>query len=274
MLRANNDTDAHLRHAAVMGLVGSGHIETLLASAHDPSPAVRLGVLLTLRRLARPEISMFLSDADPHLVSEAAHAINDVPIDPSFPALAGLLDRSGLPDTVMLRAVNAAYRVGTPEMARALAVFAGKESSSEKIRIEALNDLGNWAEPSPLDRVMNLYRPLPNRDEAPAREAAGLAIAQILHPSESSAKIPVAVRKAAVALIQKLHIDNTAVLFDLVSGKTYAADLRAEALAALTERNDPRLAEAVEIALADKSPRLREQAIRSLAKLPDATPKI
>lgn len=274
MLRANADKDAHLRHAAVMGLIGSGDVDAVIAAAKDPSPAVRLGVLLALRRLQRPEIALFLSDSDSHLVSEAAHAINDVPIDPALPQLAKLLEQPTLPDTVLLRAVNAAYRVGTPPMARELAVFAGKEGPSELVRVEALNDLGNWAEPSPLDRVMNMYRPLPSRDESVARDAAGLAIAEILHPATAGAKVPAKVKVAAVSLIKKLKINDTAVLFDLVSGKNYAAELRAEALGALADRSDPKLAEAVKIGLEDSAPRLREQAIRSLAKLPDAVPQL
>ena len=270
MLKANDDKDAHLRHAAVMGLLGSGDVDAVVAAAKDPSPAVRLGVLLTLRRLQRPEIALFLNDSDSTLVSEAAHAINDVPIEAAYPQLAKLLERSNLPDTVAMRAVNAAYRVGTPQTARALAVFAGKQGGAEMVRVEALTDLGNWAEPSPLDRIMNMYRPLPSRDESAARDAAGLAIAQILHPATDSAKIPGKVRVAAVTLIKKLKINDTAVLFDLVSGKNYAAELRAEALSALAERNDPKLAEAVKIGLEDSQPRLREQAIRALAKFPDA----
>jgi quinoprotein glucose dehydrogenase len=64
------------------------------------------------------------------------------------------------------------------------------------------------------------------------------------------------------------------VLFDLVSGKNYAADLRAEALSALADRNDPKLPDAVKIGLDDAAPRLREQAIHSLAKLPGSVPQL
>ncbi|HZK81570.1 MAG TPA: HEAT repeat domain-containing protein, partial [Humisphaera sp.] len=275
LLKSNDEKDAHLRHAAVMGLVGSGDVDAIIAAAKDPSPSVRLGVLLTLRRLQRPEIAMFLNDADPHLVSEAAHAINDVPLNAALPQLAALLDRSDLPQPVLLRAVNAAYRVGTPAMAHALAVYASKQGAADSdwIRVEALNDLGNWAEPLPLDRVMNMYRPLPKRDETVARDAAGLAVSQILHP-DAGAKVSNAVRVAAVSLIKKLKIDDTAVLLELISGKTYAPELRAEALNALTDRNDPKLADAVKIGLADTSPKFREQAIRSLAKLPNTTAEI
>ncbi|HWE03653.1 MAG TPA: PVC-type heme-binding CxxCH protein [Tepidisphaeraceae bacterium] len=276
LLRSNDDKDAHLRHAAVMGLIGSGDVDAILAAAKDPSASVRLGVVVALRRLQRPEIAQFLDDPDPHLVSEAAHAINDVPIAAALPRLAALLERSNLPQPVLLRAVNAAYRVGGSSMAHALAVYAAKQGPADAdwIRVEALNDLGAWADPSPLDRVMNMYRPLPKRDETVARDAAGLAVSRILHPSAPGAPASNAVRVAAVSLIKKLKINDTAVLFELISAKTYPAELRAEALNALTDRDDPKLPEAVKIALADSAPKFREQAIRSLARLPDTTAEL
>ncbi|HET6250176.1 MAG TPA: HEAT repeat domain-containing protein [Tepidisphaeraceae bacterium] len=273
MLKENADKDAHLRHAGVMGLVGSNNFVELMNAATDPSPSVRMGVLLALRRLKRPEIAQFLSDTDPHLLSEAAHAINDVPIPEAYPALATLLDRTGLPETVSARAVNAAFRVGTPKSAQALAIFAAKNGAPDWVRVEALDDLGTWSNPDPLDRIMHMYWPLPKRPEGVATQAAGLAVGQILHPADG-AKVPDAVRKAAVTLIKTLKINDTAVLFDLVSGKNYAADLRAEALGALADRNDPKLAEAVKIGLADSEPAFKEAAIRALAKLPNTTAQL
>ncbi len=170
--------------------------------------------------------------------------------------------------------MNAAYRVGTPQSAHALAKFAASEGSADWIRVEALNDLANWAEPLPLDRVMNMYWPLPKRDEAAAREAAGFAVSHILHPASDAVKVPDKVRVAAVSLIRTLKINDTAVLFELVSGKSYPVDLRAEALSALADRNDPKLAEATTIALGDAAPRFRQAAIRALPKLPDASPRL
>ena len=92
MLRADGGKDAVLRHAAVMGLVGSASMDraALKHAADDASPSARMGVLLAMRRLGDPEIGRFLKDADPRLVLEAARAINDVPIDGAMPALAEL----------------------------------------------------------------------------------------------------------------------------------------------------------------------------------------
>jgi len=121
-LRANNDQDAALRHALVMGLVGSNNPAALVAAVTDASPAARLGALLALRRLKSPELVKFLGDSDPALVREAVIAINDVPVVAGYAAIAALLDRPGLTDeSILFRALNARFRLGTPADAAALA---------------------------------------------------------------------------------------------------------------------------------------------------------
>ncbi len=80
LLRANADKDPYLRHAAVMGLVGSRDLAALERAIADESPSARMGALLALRRVGDPKVARFLKDRDPRLVLEAARAINDVPI--------------------------------------------------------------------------------------------------------------------------------------------------------------------------------------------------
>src|SRR5205814_6516298 len=114
-LRANNNDDHYLRHALVMGLTGGNNRAALSAAITDSSPAVRLGVLLALRRLKGPEIARFLDDADEFIVREAALAINDVPIPEAMPALAALIDRPLTDEPAIFRALNAHFRAGEPE---------------------------------------------------------------------------------------------------------------------------------------------------------------
>jgi quinoprotein glucose dehydrogenase len=57
MLRENADKDPYLRHAGVMGLTGIGDLDAVLGATKDESPAVRMGALLALRRMQRPEIT-------------------------------------------------------------------------------------------------------------------------------------------------------------------------------------------------------------------------
>ncbi len=67
------------------------------------------------------------------------------------------------------RVVDAQFRVGTPEQAVALGVFASRTNAPEGVRVEALEDLGNWGRPPRRDRIVGLIRPIPPRDPAPAR---------------------------------------------------------------------------------------------------------
>jgi len=68
LLRENNDQDPYLRHAAVMALVASAGPAELLAHADDASAAVRMGLLLALRRHQSPELARFLQATEPALV--------------------------------------------------------------------------------------------------------------------------------------------------------------------------------------------------------------
>ncbi len=92
MLAQNADTDAFVRHAGVMALyaIAAKYPELVLAKSTDTSDAVRMAVLLVLRRMEDPRIALFLKDKNPQLVLEAARAINDVPIAGAFSDLAAL----------------------------------------------------------------------------------------------------------------------------------------------------------------------------------------
>lgn len=163
----------------------------------DASSSVRLALLLAERRLGAPEIAGFLADPDPHLVLEAARAINDVPIPEALPQLAALLEdprfqghsastasnagTAGWPSGlnysrdewrawVLRRAANAAFRLGTPEQATRLVRLAVDSVTTEPVRIEAMELLGDWPKPPPRDRIVGLHRPLPARAASMAME--------------------------------------------------------------------------------------------------------
>ena len=251
MLRENGDKDVYLRHAGMMALVWIKDSEAILGAAKDQSVAVRLAALEAMRRLEMPQVAMFLHDSDPQFVLEAARAINDVPIPEAMPQLASLVSQPNLPDYVTIRAVNANYRVGTPQAAAALAQFAEDPKAAERWRVQALRDLADWASPGHLDRVTNLPRPLPDRDPKIARDAVGPALVAILHTA------PNHVRVAALSLIQKLGVRDSAVLVQLASDTKLSPDVRIGALQTMAVQNDPRLADAVKAATADKNEHVR-----------------
>ena len=133
MLAENDDKDPILRHGGVMGLVGCGTAEQIAAKAHDPSVALRGDAVVALRRLQSPLVAEFLKDEDESVVLEAARAIHDVPIEAAMPALAALTANPAIKDpNILNRAVNAHYRLGKAEDAKALAALAAECQACRK----------------------------------------------------------------------------------------------------------------------------------------------
>lgn len=174
MLRDNDNADPYLRHAAVFGLHGCADERKVANLSLDPSPAVRLGGLLTLRRLGSPEAARFLTDSDPFVVEEAVRAIHDTPILEAYPALAALAE-SGPEVPVSAsytwrRILNAHFRLGVPEDAAALAKLASAARIPEPVRIEALENLNRWTGPPALDPVTGEWRPMHAGDAQAVRD--------------------------------------------------------------------------------------------------------
>lgn len=133
-LRENDGKDPVLSHAGAhaLALIGSGG--TLQELAKDPSPAVRSAVLVAMRRLARPDLDVFLDD--PALALDAARAIHDLPIPAALPRLAAKLGK--LPDAATPRAIRANVRLGAME---AVAAYAAGPAAPEALRVEAIRAL-------------------------------------------------------------------------------------------------------------------------------------
>jgi quinoprotein glucose dehydrogenase len=261
LLRENADKDPYLRHAGVMALTWIGDRSKLLTGSQDSSAAVRMGILLALRRLADPAVAKFLNDADPRLVLEAARAIYDVPIAAALPELAALLSRAGLSEPLAYRVLNANYRLGRPENAAALAAFAGRSDAPEEARIEAVHELYDWAHPAGRDRLLGLWRPLPDHPAKDAADAVRASLGGIFSG-------PDRLRQEAARLAAKLGIREVGPeLHAMVADRRLPATMRAEALRALETLHDPRLADAMNIALEDVDTGLRTAGRRTLARL-------
>jgi quinoprotein glucose dehydrogenase len=294
MLRANDNRDRHLRHAAVMGLAGCADPARLKELATDPAAAVRMGALLALRRLQRPEVAAFLDDSDVHVVIEAARAANDLPVPAALPALAAkaaqatrhhqqILDLQppakpkpetaptsttlavetvDLSTALFRRVINANFRLGTPASAAALTALAASGALPESLRAEALTALGDWAKPSGRDRVTGLWRPLDARDAALAKAALQPQLDSLLRDAPPSVKL------AAIAAAGRLGISSAAAAaHDLLTDRAQPANVRVEALRLLASQRDSRLPDAVKLALSDSNERLRHEATRLQAQL-------
>ncbi len=214
-----------VRHSAVQLLMevgitaGTGNSAMFLGNykmlENSTNTNARLSLLLAKRRLGLDEISSFLDAPSPVLVLEAARAINDVPITNALPALAGLLEPLALDHVtsdsgvtnftrdewrtwVLRRAVNANFRLGNATNADALARFAVRADAPESVRVEALDDLADWAKPPDRDRIVGLWRPLPWREPAPASQALAAIWPRLA--SDGSTNVVLASLRAGAAL--------------------------------------------------------------------------
>jgi len=268
-LKANNNADAYLRHALVLGLARGHNTSALLAAIRDRSPAVRLGALLALRRLQRPEVAQFLKDSDPYLVREAAIAINDAPITDAQPALAAMLKKAGSDEPLAFRAINAHFRLGQPENAEALATYAARADAPERCRAEAIAQLANWPKPLQRDRLVGIYRPLAEktRDRAVAVKAL-----ERVTPALLAAEAPSLVQAATLNALQELEVAGAAAtLVSMVRDEKQAGTTRAAALATLEKIKHPQLAEVVALAGASTDSALRLAALPIAARLSPET---
>jgi quinoprotein glucose dehydrogenase len=260
LARDNADRDPWLRHAVVVALSLCGDEPALQGAAADASPAVRRAALLACRRRNSAGVARFLNDSDSEIVLEAARAINDVPIDEATPALAALVGRRGMSDPLGYRVLNANFRLGKPENARAVAAYAARSDASQAQRVEAVRLLGLWAKPPGRDRILGTWRPLPPRPAEIARDAVRSALGGIFAG-------PNKVRQEAARVAAQLGVKEIGpALFALAADRTRPAQVRIDTLQALAVLKDKRLDEAVKAALADGDPRLRGEARRLQAR--------
>jgi len=259
MLAANKDADPIVRHSGIMGLVGGHNNTVVLDAITHPSPAVRRAIAVVLRRWQSPEIVQLLNDSEPSVVTEAARAIHDLPIEAGYAALAELIQRPALPEHTTRRVLNANFRLAGQQQANRLAEFAARPTESDLMRMEALDMLAHWATPSNRDRVLGDWRPLPERSIEIARSAVRSQLPALL---DSNQKIVAEALDLAASL--GIREVESALRQSLATLET-PADQRARALAALGRIGAEQLDKLVQPLLSDESPRLRAAAHQQLA---------
>ncbi len=262
-LAEKEGADPVMRHAAVTGLTGCATAAQLAAQAKSPSLEVRLASVVALRRQAAPEAEAFLHDAEVRVISEAARAIYDnMGIPAALPALAAIAASPALDEPAMLRAVNAALRVGTVEAAERLIAIAIDASAKKETRAEALAVLLAWKNPPRLDRADGYGRKF-----APASIEAALTakLDPILALTDAGLKTTAV--QIVIAHSLKAKPEQIA---GIVADKAADASLRAEALRLMStgDRSNAAWKTALDIALADASPEPLRGAAREFL-LPD-----
>jgi quinoprotein glucose dehydrogenase len=237
-LKDNNNADAYLRHAAAQGLATMTEQPCDLVTAFDAAveadksintPAVRLGVVLALRKLQCHRIARFLTDADADVAAEAARAIYDLEQMAAMPELAALAEKPGLPDAIAYRALAANYKLGEPAGAARLSGFAARSGEPEHLRVCALKLLADWETPSRRDAITGLTQTIAPRSAAPAADAVKRDIAKLIGSSD-------AIRSATIQAISKLKIKEVGqVLLTMVDDTARPASVRVESLFALDQ---------------------------------------
>lgn len=251
ILADDGDRDPYLRHAAVMGLTHQRDFVEKLDPAKLTSPAVRLGVVLALRRLRSPKIADYLQDSEPRVVVEAVRAIHDLPIAEALPKIAPMLDRISSDESLLWRALNANYRLGESSHAKTVASFAANVSAPAKLRIEAVKMLGDWETPGRRDRVLGEFRPLPPRGNQDAVAAMRTVLTGIFSGPE-------ALRTASARVVAKLGIKEVGkTLADICLDRKQPPGARAASLSALGDLKDSRLNEVLSAVSNDGEPSVR-----------------
>lgn len=260
MIAENDDRDAVLRHAGVMGLVGAASEQQLRTLREDGRAPVRLAAVLALRRHAAPSVAEFLRDSNPLVSVEAARAIHDVPIKSAFPRLAEMLEHPTEDEALLRRALNAHYHLGEDENAQALVRYVVREDAVETMQLEAIEMLRRWRTPSGRDRVLGMWRPIPQRSVRPAQQALRDVLAKL-------ERAPRDVMVSAARAASELGVEEAGpVVHQMVLDDDYSPDARAELLRALVALDYVNLEEVVRRSLLVEVPKVRAAARQLLIK--------
>ena len=217
-----------------------------------------------------PFVQLLQDDQWP-LVAEAARAINDLPLEAGFPALASLALKpdatpsGSVPEALVRRVINANFRLGGAEHARRVVSFIVDPRWSLAIRREALASLIDWDAPSPRDRVNGFWRPVPPRDEATLTAFKSLLAD---HVATLLAGTPPELQTDLVKLIdkQKLPTDD-AVFAGWVTDGSKTVVTRGAALRLLATRKAKQLDDSLVAALKSDLAPLRADARDLIATL-------
>jgi len=262
VIETNANKDPYIRFAASRALARSLHDALPNHPAYSAIPAVQLAAVVAMRQKINPTADYWpgttgtagealLRSTDPAVLSEIARLIHDVNIPADLPKLAALSANSKLPPAVLYRALNAHYRLGLPQNAKALAAFAASPEALPTLRVLALQMLGNWGKPPRRDFITGMTQSIAPRDTSIAADGLKQYLGGIFAG-------PAAVQKEAAGTAGKLGITEVGpFLFSLVNDAKALPTTRVEALNGLAALKDAKLNEAVTKSIAGDDPRLR-----------------
>lgn len=262
MLEKNNDTDKWLRHAGAIALSRIAGTEGLASMVDHPSDAVRMAVVIALRRQEAANVGLFLKDKNELIATEAARAINDdFSIEEALSDLADILNTTPFTNEALIRrAINANLRVGQTGNLNNLIAYAQKNTASPAMRAEAVAAVSTWAKPSVFDRVDGRYRGVITRKLAPVQAAIQPILGDLLGNKNE------VIQTAAIKATAKLQLESFQETLMALLQKNRSATVRTASLEALNQLNVKDLDEALTIALADKNQLVRSKGLALLPK--------
>jgi quinoprotein glucose dehydrogenase len=256
-----------LRHAGIFGLAGAVSPRELKSLSEHSSEALRIAAVVALRRQgAFDELTAFLNDASPQVMSDAMRAIYDEASPQTFndhpnilTALATSLDPSR-PAPVNVRAIAANRRLGTIEAGRRVAAFLTTPKLDPALRVEALYSLESWPDASTLDPMDGRHFPVPQGNPEVLGQVVGPEIWSLAHDSHDK------VSRRVIALLRK--IEPSPAQLDRVAGfvldEKQRSSIRIEWLRWLRKQKIDLFSSVGVQALASKSVELRVAASQEL----------
>ena len=262
LLVDNKNGDPMVRHGAIMALKGiferdnSPGTGAVAKLANLDSEFVRLAVVVAMRKslqgkmhnrfghhgAARNVLEQLLNDEADVVALESARAIYDLPVNPSMEALANQIknvDRHAENDPMMRRIIAANFRVGAQANANGLAAIALNDAVSDDRRIDAVEALANWADPSSKDMLLHDWRPIDpkKRNVSDAKSALNDSFAQL---SSGAGEVS----NAAIAAAGQLRVSGIGkALEDVIWSNSKSDEVRASALRSYSQLDDVALAD-------------------------------
>jgi quinoprotein glucose dehydrogenase len=261
VLAENHNVDPVLRCAVCSSLSLCATVEQLVQCVSDTRQPVRLGAVVALAKMHSSRLGVFLHDIDAQVVIEAARGLYGNGDEESVRMLSELAGKPNISNSVRRYAVAASFRRGgLPEAEMVLTIAADPKVSAD-VRVEAMDALMAWEEPSNIDRLSGQYRPVQKRE--------GLDLTQFLSGQlvgifNGPAKVTI----KAAELVAFFHVE---VAIDLLTSKVgnegEDPDVRAACLESLFDLHDQDLADSIRSLVRDDDAAVRKVARRILATI-------
>ena len=264
LLDRNNNQDAYIRHAAIMALTACALPEQLTNQYQHNSPAVRIALVATLRRLRHPSIKAFLADPSEWVLKEAISAVHDdQSIPEALPDVADLLPiNKSKSEAITRRLLSANLRVGQKKNAERLVKYAIDTSKSNAMRAEALLCLRDWNRRPFVDRVEGQVRDLSKRNDGLAKLLVEKNLKKLFESANGE------VLAELIRLCEKLQIKLGAGQL-LVIAKSNTQDLaaRIQAIQSIQQKDTNRISNSLLTLTKDNKPSIQVAAINKIAEI-------